>query len=70
MEMENKFFEVTVTINDTEKVPVKCAIHHWSTQVSDKLPPADEGDQPRMPLFPVTVSGTASKANPGPSTAS
>jgi len=70
MEMENKFFEVTVTINNTEKVPVKCIIHHWSTHVSNKLPCADEGDQPRMPVFPVTASGTVSKANPGLSTAS
>lgn len=70
MEMENKFFEVTVTINNTEKVPVKCVIHHWSTHVSNKLPPADEGDQPRLALFPVTVSGTVSNANPGLSTAS
>ena len=65
MEMENNFFMVTVTINNTENVPVKCIIHHWSTHVSNKLPPADEGDQPRMPVCPVTVSRTASKANPG-----
>lgn len=66
MEMENKVFEVTVTINNTEKVPVKCVIHHWSTHVSNKLPSADEGDQPRMPVFP----GTVSKAIPGHSSAS
>lgn len=54
MELENKFFEVTVTINNTEKVPVKCVIHHWSTYVSDKLTPAE--DQPQTPLFPVTAS--------------
>jgi len=52
MELENKFFEVVVTINNTEKVPVKCVIHHWSTYVSDKLPPAEHlADQPRMPVF-------------------
>ncbi|GFG32531.1 hypothetical protein Cfor_01177 [Coptotermes formosanus] len=70
MEMENKFFEVTVTINNTEKVPVKCVIHHWSTHVSNKLPPVDEDDQPRMPVFPVTVSETGSQANSDFSTAS
>jgi large subunit ribosomal protein L9 len=70
MEMENKFFEVTVTINNTEKVPVKCVIHHWSTHVSNKLPPADEGDEPRMPLFPVVVSEAGSKASSDPGIAS
>lgn len=64
MELENKFFEVTVTINNTEKVPVKCVIHHWSTQVSDKLAPAEDlADQPRTPVFPVTVSQTGSNAS-------
>lgn len=70
MEMENKYFEVTVMINNTERVPVKCVIHHWSTDVSNKLPPADEGDQPRTPVFPVTMSGTGSKANSDLSTGS
>jgi large subunit ribosomal protein L9 len=53
IELENKFFEVTVTINSTEKVPVKCIIHHWSTYVSDKLPRAEEvAEKQRMPAFP------------------
>jgi hypothetical protein len=46
-----------VTINNTEKVPVKCIIHHWSTYVSDKLPSAEDvAEKPRMPVFPVAES--------------
>jgi hypothetical protein len=64
MELENKFFEVTVTINNTEKVPVKCIIHHWSTYASDKLPPAEDvADKPRLPVFPVAESETGFNAN-------
>lgn len=64
MEIENKFFEVTVTINNTEKVPVKCVIHHWSTYVSDKLPPAEDmAEKPRMRVFPVAESERGFNAN-------
>lgn len=69
MELENKFFEVTVTINNTEKVSVKCVIHHWSTYVSDKLAPAEDlADQPRTPVFPVSVSEMGSNASSNLST--
>jgi len=35
---QNKEFYVTVTINNLEKARVKCRIHHWSTEPSDRLP--------------------------------
>ncbi|CAG7819876.1 unnamed protein product [Allacma fusca] len=39
MALEGKEFFITVTINNTEKVPVRCRIHHWTTQPQDRLPP-------------------------------
>lgn len=38
MNLQNKEFNVVVTINNKEKVDVKCRIHHWSTEQKDRLP--------------------------------
>lgn len=38
MNLQNKEFLVTVTINNKEKVEVKCRIHHWSTDPKGRLP--------------------------------
>jgi large subunit ribosomal protein L9 len=38
LQKQNKEFTVTVTINKMEKAKVKCRIHHWSTNPSDRLP--------------------------------
>lgn len=35
---EAKVFRVTVTVNNTEKVKVRCQIHHWSTDPVERLP--------------------------------
>lgn len=35
---QNKEFIVTVTVNNAEKAKVRCRIHHWSTNPSDRLP--------------------------------
>lgn len=35
---QNKEFFVTVTINNLETARVKCRIHHWSTDPSERLP--------------------------------
>lgn len=35
---QNKEFYVTITINNTEKAKVKCRIHHWSTDPTERLP--------------------------------
>lgn len=42
MDLENKEFLVTVTINKTEKVQVRCRIHHWSTNIVDRVPYIDK----------------------------
>lgn len=41
LDLENKYFFVTVTINKKEKLKVKCIIHHWSTVAIDRLPYAE-----------------------------
>jgi len=38
MTLEGKEFYITVTINGQEKQTVRCRIHHWATNLSDKLP--------------------------------
>lgn len=37
MDLEDKEFYVTVTINNLEKVNVRCRIHHWSTDIKNRL---------------------------------
>ncbi len=49
---ENKEFIVTVTINNLEKAKVRCRIHHWSTDPSNRLPyVVDHWLLPAEPLF-------------------
>lgn len=49
---EGKMFNVTVTINNTEKAVIKCRIHHWSTDPTGKLPYVPEFHKIRAePLF-------------------
>lgn len=35
---EGKEFFVTITINNLEKAKVRCRLHHWSTEPSERLP--------------------------------
>lgn len=35
---EGKEFLVTITINNLEKANVRCRLHHWSTEPSERLP--------------------------------
>jgi large subunit ribosomal protein L9 len=35
---EGKHFYVTVVVNNCERANLKCRIHHWSTDPSDRLP--------------------------------
>lgn len=52
--MQNKEFTVIVTINNTEKANVKCRIHHWSTDPSERLPYVFEHwKEESEPLFAV-----------------
>lgn len=34
---QNKDFYVTVTVNNLEKAQLRCRIHHWSTDPSERL---------------------------------
>lgn len=49
---QNKEFNVIVTINGLEKAKVRCRIHHWSTDPSERLPYVFEHwNHPAEPLF-------------------
>lgn len=49
---EGKEFVVTVTVNNMEKAKVRCRIHHWSTDPSNRLPYVEEHWKlPAEPLF-------------------
>ncbi|KAF6201870.1 hypothetical protein GE061_004266 [Apolygus lucorum] len=36
--LENRDFLITVTVNGLEKANVRCRIHHWSTNPSNRMP--------------------------------
>lgn len=38
LDIQNKEFEVEIKVSDQEKATVKCRIHHWSTDVRERLP--------------------------------
>ncbi|XP_050436326.1 39S ribosomal protein L9, mitochondrial [Adelges cooleyi] len=38
MTLEGKSFISYITINNKERVPVQCCVHHWSTKIADRLP--------------------------------
>lgn len=51
---EGKEFPVTITINNLEKAVLKCRIHHWSTDPSERLPyTAEYWNLPAEQLFTV-----------------
>jgi large subunit ribosomal protein L9 len=51
-DLQDKEFYVTVTINDKETVPVRCRIHHWATELDERLPPFKEHRlYPAKPIF-------------------
>lgn len=50
--LQNKEFEVQVRVSDQESAVVKCRIHHWSTDVKERLPYVFEHwKQPAEPVF-------------------
>ncbi|XP_037950098.1 39S ribosomal protein L9, mitochondrial-like [Teleopsis dalmanni] len=52
MNKEGKIFFCTVVINNLENATVKCRIHHWSTDPSERLPYVPEfWKLPSEPLF-------------------
>ncbi|KAK5648252.1 hypothetical protein RI129_003144 [Pyrocoelia pectoralis] len=42
LDLENKEFFITVTINNLEKANVRCRIHHWTTDIAARLPHVHE----------------------------
>jgi len=53
MELENKEFLITVTINNKEQVPVRCRIHHWTTKREHRPAPLrDHWKFPVETIFP------------------
>lgn len=38
LSLQDKIFYVTVTVNNVETVKVKCKVHHWSTNIVERLP--------------------------------
>jgi len=42
MDLQDKEFYVTVTINNLEKANVRCRIHHWSTNPTERMPHVHE----------------------------
>ncbi|CRK88334.1 CLUMA_CG002113, isoform A [Clunio marinus] len=53
--IQNKGFSVVVTINNTEKVEVKCKIHHWTRDPDIKLPYVFE--HYKLPVEPIPGVG-------------
>jgi len=51
--IEGKEFYITVTINNLEKVTVRCRIHHWATNLRDKVPRVR--DHWKFPVEPIFV---------------
>lgn len=59
LSLEDKYFYVTVTINNCEKAKVKCKIHHWSTDIKDRLSYIPEyWKSALLPLFPEDESNS------------
>lgn len=57
---QNKEFNVTVTVNNLEKATVKCRIHHWSSDTSERLPHVHEHwKESAEPLFGSNQSSDA-----------
>lgn len=55
---QNKEFVVFVTVNGLEKAKVRCRIHHWSSDASERLPHVHEHwKEATEPLFPTTNVG-------------
>lgn len=60
---EQKEFYVTVTINNLEKARAKFRIHHWSTEVQERLPYVFEcWKLPSEPIFGLTDTKHAENA--------
>jgi len=53
MSIQGKEFYITVTINNQEKATVRCRIHHWATNIKERIPVRkDYAKFPAEPMFP------------------
>jgi len=42
MNLQDREFYIGVTINNLEKVNIRCRIHHWSTEITERIPHVHE----------------------------
>lgn len=62
---QNKEFDVYVTVNGLERAKVRCRIHHWSTDTSERLPHIHEHwKEPAEPWFDSENEATSTKTDP------
>jgi len=50
--LEGKEFYVTLTVNQKEKVNVRCRLHHWSTEPGNRIQADNPWFQKSAPIFP------------------
>lgn len=67
LDIQNKEFEVEITVSEQERATVKCRIHHWSTDVRERLPYVfehwnAETDSLLSPAAPVSEVASAPSA--------
>lgn len=52
LDLQNREFFVTITVNNCEKARVRCRLHHWANDPEDRLPHVwEHWKQPAEPLF-------------------
>lgn len=52
MSLQDKEFFVTVTINKSEQVKVRCRLHHWSTETVDRIQHVEKfWEHPSEPIY-------------------
>ncbi|XP_030369522.1 39S ribosomal protein L9, mitochondrial [Scaptodrosophila lebanonensis] len=62
LKKENKEFYCTITVNNLEKARLKCRIHHWSTDPSERLPYVlEHWKMPAEPLLGLEDGATANE---------
>jgi len=53
MDLEHKIFFVNVTINNMEKARVLCRLHHWATEITERIPYEEQFWKNNFdPIFP------------------
>jgi len=52
LDLQEKEFYVTLTINNREQVKVRCCLHHWTPDNTAQIHVAEFWKQPSEPIFP------------------